>query len=523
MIDESLLEFEESLSCIGNSNELLLNNMDLKVDLNRYSGTAGVRAFTEDDLLSLFSNYDYLSDQVTKCYLGEHVVGKSERECCKEFITDQKLGPRSKMETKYWMAFFDNPYKTILTLPNYTKMTMIQCGMPAQLRPLVWKRLILVSQTNQTEIPDVSLMLYKNFQHSYDKGISDQINKDLLRTFPDVEFFQQPETVADLLTILNVYANYDLDLGYCQGLLFLVGTLYHLFREPEFTFHALCKVMESEPELRSIFVPLSMSGLLNMWFDQFMDIFAQLDPELAQHLSSFCDCKVFLYQWWLSFLLINSPGMHLNQRMVDLCLLEGWKTGIFKVSLGLLVCNKPILMSFADGDEEVVYQHLLNESKWGNIVNNLTLYFTDHLSSWDAQLFAKKTPAKSHKRSATASMMDAFKTISVSASSVSGSVSRISRANRSSLTVSSGSKTDFESVYSDVQSTCSSETHRSIFEGSKLPSRKHNDDLNVLASKIEIDALALENQVLKFLLKKACSHLDEELRSEILLAVDLDV
>lgn len=525
MFDESLLEFEESFSCMGYSNELLLNNMDLKVDLNRHSCTTGDKAFTEEELLSFFTNYDYLSDKVTKCFSGGHLVGLSEKECCKEFIADQKLGPRSLMEKKYWLSFFENPYKTILTLPNYTKMVLIQCGMPVQLRLLVWKRLILVSQTNQTEIPDVSRMLYKNFQHSYDKGISDQINKDLLRTFPDVEFFQQPQTVADLLTILNVYANYDLDLGYCQGLLFLVGTLFHLFRQPEFTFHALCKVMESEPELRSIFVPLTMSDTLSKWFDEFLCIFAQLDPELARHLTSFCDCKVFLYQWWLSFSLINTPGMHLNQRVVDLCLLEGWKTGIFKVSLGLLVRNKPILMSFAEGDEEVVYQHLLNESKWGNIVNNLALFFTDNLSSWDAQLFVKKTPTKTHKRSATTSMMDAFKSFSVTAgSSVSGSVSRISRANRSSLTVSSASKTDLESVYSDVQSTCSSETHRSVStDGLKVPSRKHSADLTSVAAKMELDALALENQVLKFLLKKACAHLDADLRSEILLAVDLDV
>lgn len=507
---------------MGNTNDLLLNNMDLKADLNRFSRTTADKPFTEDELLSFFINYDYASDQVTKCFSGEHIVGGSERECCQKFIAEQKLGIQSQMEKKFWLAFFENPYKTMLTLPNYTKLTMIQCETPVQLRPLVWKRLTLVSQTNQTEIPEVSLMLYRNFQHSYDKGISHQINKDLLRTFPDVEFFQQLQTVADLLTILNVYANYDLDLGYCQGLLFLVGTLYHLFKLPEFTFLALCKVMESEPELRSIFVPTTMSDTLNKWFDEFMSIFSQIDPELANHLSSFCDCKVFLYQWWLSFLLINTPGMHINQRVVDLCLLEGWKAGIFKVSLGLLVCNKPILMSFANGDEEVVYQHLLNESKWGNIINNLTLFFTDQISSWDEQFLAKKIPTRTHKRSATATVIDAFKTLSISAgSSVSGSVSRISRSNRSSLSVSSGSKSDLESVYSDVQSLASSETHRSISD-ERLPSKKHNDDVSSLTSKMELDALALENQVLRFLLKKACSHLDAELRSEILLAADMD-
>lgn len=559
MFDESLLEFEESLSSIGSSHELLRNNTDLKVDLNRFcSSSLGHKGFSEQELFSFFTNYDYESDDVTVCYSCGNLVGSSSKDCCRAYVADQKLGLRSLFEKSYWTSFFENPYKTILALPNYTKMCFLQCGMPVQLRSIVWQRLILISQTNQTEIPEVSLMLFKNFQHSYNKSISNQINKDLSRTFPSVAFFQREDTIQGLLTILNVYANYDLDLGYCQGLLFLVGTLYHLFRQQEFTFHALCKIMECEPELRGIFVPLTMSSILNKWNDEFSSIFSRIDPELAQHLASFCDCKVFLYQWWLSFLLIHSPGMGINQRIVDLCLLEGWKVGIFKISMGLLVCNKPILMSFGEGDEEVVYQHLLNESKWGNIVNSLTSFFADHMSSWDASLFTfkKAAPAKTHKRTATATVIDAFKNFTVSGpgSAVSGLVSSGSsgsgfseprstgsvssasstfstgssrivdtRVNRSSLTVSTSSRTDLDSVYSDVHSTCSSETHRSLVDLLKVPGRKTCEDTASIASRNEMDILVLENQVLKFLLKKACSQLsDPQLKNEILQAVDLD-
>lgn len=556
MISESLLEFEESLSQVSPSKQLLLDHLDLQSELNRYTdGTPLSDDITEESFDAIFENHLYWLDNLTCCDRCGHPLSEMNSSCCARFIQTHRRGCSSETEKNYWLAFLQNPYKTILMLPNYTLMVFLQKGIPFQLRPIIWQKLITVNQENHGFIPDLCSMLYKNFQHSYNAGIAKQINKDLSRTFPNLAFFEQRDTIKSLQTVLNVYANYDLELGYCQGLLFVVGTLYSQLKDEELTFHALCKVMDSEPELRQIFIPSTMSSTLEKWYQQFMTILESIDPKLSSHLASFCDCKVFLYQWWLSFSLIHAPDLSINNRVVDFCLIEGWKVGSFKISIGLLLKNKPILMSFDEGDEEVVYQHLLNGSKWGNAINSLPSFFGDLLLSWDYTKFgtlAQPTSScmgpthksahlkrkKPHKRNI--SVMEKLKNFSISTSqeltplmnslaesigsesSTDLSFDRLTHTANSALSVFSGSmKADIESVYSDL-SSCSSEQNKLFVEVPRTTAHKKAlSDLGPIGIDGAFDDLLLENQILKFYLRKAMEHIDNEsVKTEINQALD---
>lgn len=517
MCSEALFELEESLAGLSSSNELLLNNLELKADLNRFVAAAPLHCLgilTETDLLKLFNNYNYKSDAVATCPTCRSLLGSS-KQCCTDFVEQQRQGPSSALERDYWTLFLQNPYKTILTLPNYTKMVLFQMGIPFQLRDQVWKKLFLVNQKNSYELPAEASMIYTNFQHSYNHRISKQIEKDLGRTFPDVAFFKEPETVNALLTILNVYANYDLELGYCQGLLFLVGTLYQLLRSRELTFHAMCKIMECEPQLRSIYVPGLMLDTLERWRHEFSVIFSRVDNQLYTHLASFCDMSVFLFQWWLSNNLIHAPDLTVNHRIVECCLAEGWKVGNFKVSLGLLIRNRPILMSFGEGDEDVVYQHLLNESKWGNIINNTTSFFGDLILSWDDELFMGTddlvvSPFTVCKRTLSEknSIFSKFKNLSIGSLLLPESaLEYIHRLDNRSLSSVFSSK-DNTSVYSQSTDDCSDE-----FSKDPVRYRSFSDEGSF---RNELDDVILENQALRFLLKKAYDVLGEvSLKKEI--------
>lgn len=517
MCSEALFELEESLAGLSSSNELLLNNLELKADLNRFAATtplACLASFTEHDLIQVFRGYEYANDSVATCPTCRSSLDSSSS-CCTEYVDQQRQGPSSSLERDYWALFLQNPYKTILTLPNYTKMVFFQMGIPFQLRELVWQKLLLVNQKNSYELPAEASMIYTNFQHSYNYQISKQIEKDLGRTFPDVAFFKEPETVNALLTILNVYANYDLELGYCQGLLFLVGTLYQLLRSRELTFHAMCKIMECEPQLRSIYVPVLMLDTLERWRHEFSVVFSRVDAQLYTHLTSFCDMSVFLFQWWLSNNLIHAPDLTVNHRIVECCLAEGWKVGNFKVSLGVLLRNRPILMSFGSGDEDVVYQHLLNESKWGNIINSTTSFFGDLLHSWDEELFmgtddliVSASTACKRTLSERNSIFSKFKNLSIGTLLLPESaleyIHRLD--NRSLSSVFSGK--DNNSVYSQSTDDCSDSF-------SKEPPRNHSfcEDSSYRSG---LDDVILENQALRFLLKKAYNSLeDESLKKEI--------
>lgn len=550
MFTESLLEFEESLADLSGSSSQMLNFLDIKADVNRFGH--GLPAPIDGPLLvALLQNHNYLADEATVCATCKHPLARQTNACCGLHATALSQGRLSETEFNYWLAYFENPYKTFLTLPHYTQMTMLRQGMPPALRKEVWLRLVSINPKNHVGVPPETEALFVNFQHLYNKDISRQINKDLLRTFPGVAFFEQQATIDSLLTILNVYANYDLDLGYCQGLFFLVGSLFYHLRDLVLTFHALCKIMECEPEFRNIFVPGTMKDTLEQWLGEFRSIMRAVDPELTAHIDSFAAWDVFCYQWWLSGCLINSPGLYLNSRIVDLCLVEGWKTGLFKISMGILLRNKPILMSFAAGDEEVLYQHLLNESKWGNIVSDISGFFDQLLLSFDDRpltLPAKEpqhtAAKKSHRK--TASMFSMFKSFAIGGGlpgtehpSVSTEFS-ITTESRSQLSIMSVPK-DLELVYSDVTSiswerTCEkrmgsfSDSSSKFSEGSykfgdtaghnseRDQLRAERDQLQVERDNLQAEKGNLQSEIelLRLLLRRACLHIDSpEVRDEI--------
>lgn len=540
---ESLLEFEESLSSsFSKTNALLLHNLELKIELNRTSSNYDLPAndYGIEKLENDMTDYDYCSDEFTTCSnCGQPLNDNSAyKNCCKKFVSFQGV-ISSSLEKSFWISFINNPSSTINTLPNYTELLFLRQGLPFQLRSTIWKKLFLMSQDNV--IPETSRLVFDNFQHSYSLEISKQISKDLSRTFPLVEFFRNEETINNLSTILNVYANYDVELGYCQGLLFLVGVLYYHFKsDSTLTFHALVTIMESEPELHDIFTSTTMSYTLNKWKFEFSTILQEIDNELYEHLNKFVDMQVFLYQWWLSFISSHTPDLSIVNRVMDFCLLQGWKIGMFKISLGLLLVNKPILMTLDTGDEEVIYQHLLNESKWGIAVKDLNAFFGDLLLSWDDSAFIElpkyeetlfPKPIKSHKRTPSA-MMSKFKNLSINLSrnrsnSSSSQVDRYASSERllsgySSVSLFSSklvnrvdNNSELDSIYSDIttNSELSSLPPKSFSENLKIPYyTKCLKQEQVLENNESADinnGLIDENIRLKILLKRAYDMIND--------------
>ncbi|CAK7909669.1 hypothetical protein CAAN1_24S00210 [[Candida] anglica] len=521
MIDwESLLEFEDAITTT-NPPKLLRQALDAKLTDKLMSLKPSTTDFTEEQLDTTFQSYSFEQDQFTSCSKCGHPLSSGSstyKNCCNTFI-ENKSQISSGLEKSYWLSLINNPSGTINTLPNYTQMLILQQGIPAQLRSLIWERLLLLG----SEVPETSSLIYENFQHSYNPSVAKQISKDLHRTFPSVPFFKLDSTESNLSTILNVFANYDAELGYCQGLVFLVGVLYYHFQHesPALTFHSLVVIMAAEPELRDIFTATTMSKTLEKWLSEFLDILNVVEPDLHDHmLSNGIEFQVFLYQWWLSFASSHVPELSIINRIMDVCLVQGWKAGLFKVSLGLLKVNKPILMSLGEGDEEVVYQHLLNESRWGVTINDLDLFFGNTLMSFDDELFIKQEPvfikpviASSLKYSHTrtpSSVMDKFKQLSVNltrsrSNSDHQSPDSISSSSSSSLSVfESTHLNEQESIYSDdvMNDECSSST--SVFNYLKLPYSQKKDDVS--------------KDQLKELLRQAYEMVEGKPRDEMVMA-----
>ena len=87
------------------------------------------------------------------------------------------------------------------------------------------------------------------------------IDVDLYRTFPTTDAFMKDtpegeENLRRLRRILRAYAEYDEEVGYCQGMNFVVATLTVFQRDEEAAFWTFVTLMQQENEpLRELYLP----------------------------------------------------------------------------------------------------------------------------------------------------------------------------------------------------------------------------------------------------------------------------
>lgn len=95
----------------------------------------------------------------------------------------------------------------------------VQHGIPPSIRGMVWQ---LMSNSKNAELEERYLELL-NAPSPYDK----MIQRDLARTFPGHKFFKERDGVGQegLYNVVRSYSVYDQEVGYCQGLAFVVGPL----------------------------------------------------------------------------------------------------------------------------------------------------------------------------------------------------------------------------------------------------------------------------------------------------------
>lgn len=127
-----------------------------------------------------------------------------------------ELPPMTELE--FWAALVQDYPSTAVRLPTLTT-TKIRSGIPPPLRGVVWSSM---AGARDRDLEDAFDKLV-NEKSSYE-GI---INKDVGRSFPGVELFRDAEGDGQKMLgrVLKCFSLQDKDIGYCQGLGFLVGPL----------------------------------------------------------------------------------------------------------------------------------------------------------------------------------------------------------------------------------------------------------------------------------------------------------
>ncbi|KAI6166121.1 rab-GTPase-TBC domain-containing protein [Pisolithus thermaeus] len=226
----------------------------------------------------------------------------------------------------------------------------IEKGIPHTLRGMMWQ---LMAASKDSELENAYLALLKG-SSSHEKSIT----RDLGRTFPHHEFFTNGQGIGqeNLFNVLKAYSLYDPQVGYCQGLPFVVAVLL-LNMPDEQAFCLLVRLMYSY-DLRGHFLPEMPKlqlRLFQVWGEleigapwtnvaQFDRLIEELLPVLHVHfLRQGVKSSMFCSQWFLTLFSYRFP-LEIVFRIYDTCLANGVES-IFAFSVALLQKNEDILLS----------------------------------------------------------------------------------------------------------------------------------------------------------------------------------
>lgn len=226
---------------------------------------------------------------------------------------------------------------------------LVRQGVPLNLRAQIWKLLADVQHTPQAS-QEYRQLLKQTSLHEK------EINRDLARTYPENDYFKDEAGPGQesLFNVMKAYSLFDPEVGYCQGIPFVVGLLLlHLSEEDSFLL--FCK-MTHDYRMREIYMPTFAE--LGFCIYQLECLVQEQLTELHMHFQAQnFDTSMYSSQWFLTLFTRNLPH-HLAYRIMDLFLSEGLDM-IFKLSVAILqICKADLLKLDLEGLMKYFYKEM---------------------------------------------------------------------------------------------------------------------------------------------------------------------
>ncbi|KAI9000314.1 rab-GTPase-TBC domain-containing protein [Gaertneriomyces semiglobifer] len=227
---------------------------------------------------------------------------------------------------EFWGRIISSP-STILKHPRlFTRH--LHSGIPPPLRGTIW---LLLSKGKDPSLEQVyATLLTRTSIHEK------VIQRDLARTFPGVERFKEPGGAGQesLFNVVRAYTMYDTEVGYCQGVAFVVGVLL-LNMPDEEAFCVLVRLMK-DYKLRDFYTPQMVGLQLRLY--QYDELLEEMFPNVARHLEQ-QEVRSTMYasQWFLTLFAYRFP-LPVVYRILDILFFEGLDV-LLRISLTLIKRN----------------------------------------------------------------------------------------------------------------------------------------------------------------------------------------
>ncbi|KAI7855688.1 rab-GTPase-TBC domain-containing protein [Circinella umbellata] len=267
------------------------------------------------------------------------------RKSIRQSLVNQNKNVRDNFDWDFWAGLLCDYEQTRRS--RKFLLHNVELGIPPSIRGMVWQ---MLSESKNHELQSKYIELL-NTPSAYEK----MIQRDLARTFPGHKFFKERDGVGQegLYNVVRAYSVHDQEVGYCQGLAFVVGPLLLNMPDDE-AFCVLVKLMDNYG-LRGHFTP-DMEGL-HLRLYQFDALVEEYLPHVARHLQQQgIGSTMYASQWFMTLFAYKFP-LELVFRIYDLILTEGVRS-IFQFAIAVLKRNETAILGLD-------FEHLLNFLKNG--------------------------------------------------------------------------------------------------------------------------------------------------------------
>ncbi|KAF8287874.1 putative rab-like GTPase activating protein [Trypanosoma cruzi] len=286
------------------------------------------------------------------------VVDKEEKD--RELLYVRNMDGRKVVRREIKWANMASDWSNVNSKRHAKLKERCRKGIPARFRGVAWQ-LLLGSQKQMSDAANRGTYesLYK--KELADPELTNTIGRDLARTFPTHILFRDEGGVGQtfLRNVLHAYAAVDPEVGYVQGMGFVVGVLSTQMGEEE-TFWALYTLMyDRRYKLRDMYRP--GFPMLQQLFYQLKRLMARFVPKVYHHFETMgVDPSFYASQWFMTLFVYHFQFRALL-RVWDIFMSEGWKV-IFRVAIALLKWEEKRLLEM-HFDEILIALKSLHEGK----------------------------------------------------------------------------------------------------------------------------------------------------------------
>ncbi|KAH8551518.1 rab-GTPase-TBC domain-containing protein [Umbelopsis sp. PMI_123] len=260
---------------------------------------------------------------------------------------------------------------------------LVRSGIPASIRAKSWQ---FLSRSREYQKHG----LYQTLLQGAKSSVLQVIEQDVARCYPNHIHFMRPdgEGQNDLRNVLSAYAQYNPDLGYCQGMHCLAGCM--LMQMPaEDAFWLLVATVDRylkgyfDPSLSQIRIDTVVIG----------ELIREHQPKLARHLEANGVTPVmYIPSWFLTAFTLSLPWSSVL-RLWDVFYFEGVKV-FYRITLAIMEICKDHLLNQCPSNSELLAFLLHIPHKYLGPDLLLETAFRIKLSKSDIAKYARKASVK---------------------------------------------------------------------------------------------------------------------------------